>query len=369
MKAWSDETSAWLALYLIPGLGPATFQNLVKALGNARSVFEADLPDLLSIEGVQRDIAQKIINREFLSDPDRERERARRLGARILIYGDSRYPSLLREIHHPPMVLYARGKEFSPDQTFIAVVGSRNATPYGLKSAEKFGNGLAMCGIGVVSGLARGIDSAAHEGCLRGGGMTVAVLGTGIDRIYPRENRRLLERIISEGIVLSEFPIGTPPEARNFPIRNRIISGLSMGVVIVEATKRSGSLITASLALDQGREVFAVPGSIDSFKSTGTHLLIKQGAKLIENTDDITEEFGLSSGLARREAVKTDAAEAAPPMDESAKQIYDMIGDYPVHIDQIVREGNMEAGEVLSLLLEMELRGIVKQLPGKLFVR
>jgi DNA processing protein len=215
--------------------------------------------------------------------------------------------------------------------------------------------------------MARGIDSAAHWGCIGGRGFTLAVLGTGIDTIYPKSNKKLFEQIIERGAVISEFPLGTPPEPKNFPIRNRIISGLSLGAVVVEATKKSGSLITAFLALEQGREVFAVPGSINSFKSRGCHLLIKQGAKLIENADDILDELGLNYEY----APKTDTFKELPPapMDALEKAIFEIIGDYPIHIDQIARQGKMEPGEASSLLMKMELKGIVKQLPGKMFVR
>jgi DNA processing protein len=223
--------------------------------------------------------------------------------------------------------------------------------------------------VGVVSGLARGIDSAAHWGCLRGKGFTIAVMGTGIDRLYPRGNRRLFNRITESGTLITEFPTGSPPEPWNFPIRNRIISGLCRGVAVVEATKQSGSLITASLALEQGREVFAVPGSIDSFKSTGTHFLIKQGAKLIENADDILEDFDFYSGRREGSEVRSATEGALLEMDELERRLYEIISDYPIHIDEIVREGGMDTGEVSSLLMEMELKGIVKQLPGKMFVR
>jgi len=265
------------------------------------------------------------------------------------------------------MLLFMKGKDIPGNVTFIAMVGSRNATHYGMKAAQKIGQGLARRGFGVVSGMARGIDSASHWGCLSGKGFTIAVLGTGIDIVYPPSNRKLIREIIQEGAVISEFPMGTPPTPTNFPIRNRIISGLSRGVAVIEATKKSGSLITASLALEQGREVFAVPGSIDSFKSTGTHFLIKQGARLIENSDDILEELGFNYPY----APKTDTFKQGPlpPMDESEKTIFDMVGDYPMHIDQIARQCRLEPGAVSSALLRMELKGIIRQLPGKMFIR
>ena len=321
------------------------------------------------MEGVRKEIAHKIIRREFAIDPDVELSKAEKCGARIITYMDPSYPRLLKEIHHPPMLLYLKGKNIPLNSSFIAIVGSRIPTYYGVKTAENIGMGLARRRVGVVSGLAKGIDSAAHRGCLRGDGFTIAVLGTGIDRVYPASNKKLLGQIMESGAVISEFPLGTPPEPKNFPIRNRIISGLSKGVVVVEATKKSGSLITASCALDQGREVFAVPGSVESFKSTGTHYLIKQGAKLIENADDILDEVGLSYKYTRDADVLRGISNKPPQMDESERKIYEIIGDYPMHIDQIVRIGEMDAGEVLSILLRMELNGFVKQLPGKMFIR
>jgi DNA processing protein len=330
-------------------------------------IFDATPPQLMEVEGVRKEVAKSIVNRKFTKDPVGELRKLKRCGARIIPYQDPSYPTALKEIHDPPMLLYVRGNEIPKNLTFIGVVGSRNPTHYGLKAAEKIGQGLARRGLGVVSGMARGIDSAAHWGCLAGHGFTIAVFGTGIDTVYPASNKKLMEKIIQKGVVISEFPFGTPPEPKNFPIRNRIISGLCMGTVVVEATKNSGSLITASQALEQGREVFAVPGSIDSFKSRGCHFLIKQGARLIENSDDILDELGLNY----RFVPKTDTftQEQLPPLDESEKTIFDLIGDYPIHIDQITRQGNMEPKEISSILMRMELMGIIKQLPGKMFVR
>ncbi|MFH1241449.1 MAG: DNA-processing protein DprA [Pseudomonadota bacterium] len=365
----SDEICAWLALYLIPGLGNTVLKRLLGAFGQPEDIFRAGLSELQSVEGVRRDVAEEILKRRFVPEAEKELRKAERFEARVVAYTDPSYPELLREIDSPPMVIYIKGKDIRRDKTFVAMVGSRNPTHYGIKAAQKIGIGLSRRGAGVVSGLARGIDAASHIGCLRGGGFTIAVLGTGIDRIYPSINKSLSEEIAETGAVISEFPMGTPPEPRNFPIRNRIISGLSRGVVVVEATKKSGSLITASCALDQGREVFAVPGSIDSFKSTGTHFLIKQGAKLVENADDILEEFGFTD-KAPYGGEKLSAPSAAPmDMDESEMRVYEIVGDYPIHIDQIVRMGEMDPGQVSSILMRMELMGMVQQLPGKMFVR
>ena len=369
MKMWQDERCAWLALTMIRGLGNIAIRNLLEKFGNPRAIFEADLQELMDIEGVRKETAYRIKYRQLASDPEERLRNTEKCNARLVTFLDPAYPELLKKTHYPPMLLYIRGKDISLNHAFIGVVGSRNPTHYGVKVAEKIAMGLARRGAGVVSGLARGIDSAAHVGCIRGEGITIAVLGTGVDVIYPATNKKLFEQVLDSGVVISEFPLGTQPEPKNFPIRNRIISGLSRGIVVVEATKRSGSLITASFALDQGREVFAVPGSIESFKSTGTHFLIKQGAKLIENADDILVEFGFADEGVHGGDDSRDTAGAPSHMGKSETKIYEIIGDYPIHIDEIVRRVGMDAGEVLSILMKMELNGIVKQLPGKMFVR
>ncbi len=367
MKIWSDEKCGWLALQMTPGLGNVACKNLIDKFDSPEQIFQASLSELAEVEGVRNEAARNIVELKLPTDPSEELRRVEECGARIIPFLDPCYPVALREIHDPPVLLYLKGKNIPQKEIFIGMVGSRNPTPYGIKSAEKIGQGLGRRGLGVVSGMARGIDSAAHWGCLAGRGFTIAVLGTGIDITYPASNKKLADKIIREGSLISEFPLGTPPEPKNFPIRNRIISGLTKGVVVVEATKKSGSLITASLALEQGREVFAVPGSIHSFKSKGCHFLIKQGARLIENSDDILDELGLNYDY----APKTDTFKEGPlpHMDESEKAVFDLIGDYPVHIDQISRQGNLPPGKAASILMRMELKGIIRQLPGKMFVR
>ncbi len=369
MKTPSDEIIAWLGLYLVPGLGNSAFRHLLKVFGRPELVFKAGRSDLVKEGRLRDEIAQRIVGKKFSSDPEKELRKVENCNAGIIRYTDPAYPKPLKEIASPPMLLYAKGKEIPTSQTFISIVGSRNATHYGLKVSEKLGFGLARRGVGVVSGMAKGIDSAAHKGCLRGKGFTIAVIGTGIDLVYPAINRRLSEQIAENGAVVSEFPTGSPPEPKNFPIRNRIISGLGRGVCVVEATRNSGSLITASMALEQGREVFAVPGSIDSFKSIGTHFLIKQGAGLIENADDILEELGLGYRPVQQKYNFGDMNDMEPELNESEKKIYKILGDYPMHIDEIVRQGEMDIGRVSSVLMELELKGLTKQLMGKMFVR
>jgi DNA processing protein len=362
-----NERLDWLALSLVPGLGSVSIKNLLAKFGTPSEIFEAKLNDLMAVEGIRKDLAWRIVKREFSIDPPQAVKKLEKLEVRIVTHADSMYPALLREIHDPPMVLYLRGRDIPPNLTFVAIVGSRHPTPYGVKAAEEIAQGLARRGLGVVSGMARGIDSAAQWGCIEGKGFTVAVMGTGIDIIYPGSNKKLFEKITESGAAITEFPLGAPPEPKHFPIRNRIISGLSKGIVVVEATKKSGSLITAALALEHGREVFAVPGSINSFKSAGCHYLIKQGAGLIENADDILDELGLNYNF----APKTDTFKECPLpfMEDSERIIYEIIGDYPLHIDEIAREGNLEPGVVSSMLMKMELKGLIRQLPGKLFVR
>lgn len=369
MDKRSEEKLSWLTLYLIKGLGNSMIIRLVKKFGSPENVLEAGLPELMRVDGIREDVARRITRRECITEPEGELEKAHRLNARIISFGDESYPPLLREIHSPPIILYLKGADLPPDMDFIAIVGSRNPTHYGIKVAERIGRGLALKKVGVVSGMAVGIDASAHQGSLSGKGFTMAVLGAGLDIDYPVPNRQLRKKIEALGLVVSEFPVGTPPEPRNFPIRNRIISGLSRGVVVVEATLKSGSLITASLALDQGREVFSVPGSINSFKSTGTHLLIKQGAKLVETADDILEEFRFKKDALRHETGMSETAESVHGMDDFEKKIFDILSDYPLHLDDIARSSGMDSGVVSSILMKLELKGVIKQLPGKIFVR
>ena len=368
MKDISGSSSAdsiyyWLSLRMIKGVGNSTFLSLMEIFGSPEKVFEANKKELIDA-GIKEDLAHRITERDFLSDPEEELNKVNKIGARIITFHDKEYPELLREIDYPPVLLYAMGKRIPEDQFCISIVGSRNPTQYGIRMAQDFSYRLARMGFGIVSGMARGIDTCAHKGALKAGGYTIAVLGTGIDWIYPKENKGLFQNIREHGTIITEFPMGSPPEAKNFPLRNRIISGISKGVLVVEAAKRSGSLITASFALNQGREVFAIPGSVESLRSKGTHYLIKQGAKLVEDVYDIIEEFGIDweekeIGQQKKEHIRLDSRE---------KRIYECLSEYPVSVDEIIRKTDMDASEVLSNLLKMELKGIVTQLPGKMFV-
>jgi len=368
-----DDEFHWLALALIPGVGARTFHRLLQRFGSPEQVFAASRRMLEEIPGLKRTSIEAIKSRAVVEDSARrELGRIRDLNLRLLCWGTPEYPPLLSNISDPPALLYLKGHLADRDQRAVAVVGSRHPSAYGLTVCKKLCVELAWQGWTVVSGMARGIDSAAHWGALEGGGRTLAVLGTGLDVVYPAENRKLYERIAGSGAVISELPLGTPPDPGNFPVRNRLISGLALGVVVVEATAKSGSLITAGMALEQGRQVFAVPGPLDREGVAGPHRLIKEGAKLVERAADITEELtpmvspGLVGGSAR-----SGRDEGAPtvPLAERERKIWDLLGVEPLHIDPIARQVGLSVGQAAEVLLRLELMGLVKQLPGTLFVR
>jgi DNA processing protein len=352
----------WLGLKAVPGVGSRLFLKLLQHFGAPEKVFSASKDALLQVEGVSHRLASVLNSFGIPKEVYEDLALVRKHGIAIVTFSDNDYPDLLRHIHDPPPVLYVYGK-LHPDSLNIAMVGSRNATPYGLTVTERLSEALSQRGFTVVSGMARGIDSASHAGALSGGGSTVAVLGCGLGTVYPAENKKLFHRIAENGAVISEFPYVTPPDAHHFPIRNRIISGMSLGTVIVEATQQSGSLITARLAAEQGREVFAVPGSVKSFKSMGTHRLIKEGAKLVEHANDIIEELNISQDALLEDTGLTPTI----PLTSSEQKVLDRLGPYPIHIDTLVRDLALSAGDVSSLLLQLELKGLVTQSPGKLF--
>ena len=359
-----DDIVHWLALKAVRGVGNRLFLRLLDHFKSPERVFKAEKPELMAVEGVGRSLAASIAGKEPTREVINDLERVIENGAYIVTFLDSDYPVLLKEIFDPPPFLYVFGK-LQANSVNIAVVGSRNATTYGRTATLRLSQDLATRGLTVVSGMARGIDSAAHKGALSVGGETIAVLGCGLGTVYPAENMRLFERIQKKGAVISEFPFLAPPEAHHFPARNRIISGLSVGTVIVEATHKSGSLITAKLAAEQGREVFAVPGSITSFKSTGTHSLIKQGAKLVEQANDIIDELNLDYPTAEVTSIQKLEVVMTP----EEERVFHGLSPYPTHIDDLVRKLALPAGELSSLLLHLELKGLANQSPGKLFSR
>ncbi len=362
----------WLALRFIEGLSSAGFKNLLSAFGDPQKVFGVPSDALKVVSGVKAKTADSIASFKNWEQAEREMELARKAGVSIVTAHDPLYPGLLLNIYDYPPILYVKG-HLREDDVTVAVVGSRAASTYGIFSTERLCRDMASNGITVVSGMARGIDSAAHRGALSVKGRTIAVLGCGIDVVYPPENRSLYEEIASNGAVISEFPFSTQPLAQHFPMRNRIISGLSLGVVIVEATEKSGSLITARLALDQGREVFAVPGIIDSPGSKGTHRLIKEGAKLVENVHDILDEIRPQLTIPLAQQASTEAMTSPSPRGESLKEtertVLESLTRRAVDVDTIIEHTGFKAKDVLAILLSLELNGHIEQRPGKLFLR
>lgn len=361
----AEEAFYWLALSLTPGVGSTLMRRLLDRFKTPEAVFHAPQKELLKIEGLGEKVAQEIRKGPLEKAVQRELYLLREIGGRVITLKDEEYPKRLRDIYDPPALLYVRGELKKEDELAVSIVGSRKTTPYGRWFTEKVSQELARYGVTIVSGMARGIDSLAHWGAISGGGRTIAVLGCGVDVIYPSENRNLFAKIIDHGAILSEFPIGSPPEGGHFPRRNRIISGLSIGVVVAQASEKSGSLITAGYALEQGREVFAVPGNVGTESSRGTHRLIKEGAKLVESSEDILEEI---LPQWRRGGEATPKVEAPRPnLPEEERVLYELLGETPLHIDVMIRESRLDPGKVSSILLNLELKGLVSQWPGKCF--
>lgn len=347
---------------MIPDVGPVTIRSLISRFGRPERVFSSDMEELKAVDGVGERRARSIRDFSGWDEIGNMLERLNSEGVRVILYTDKEYPSLLREIEDAPVILYVKGEIKEEDRFSIAIVGSRNATSYGRFVAEKIAGELAESGFTIVSGMARGVDTIAHSSSLRAGGRTIAVMGSGIDLIYPPENKWLFDRISISGYVVTEFPPGTPPDKGNFPKRNRLISGLSLGVVVVEATEGSGALITARAALEQNREVFAIPGNISSPNSKGTNELIKRGAKLVQRSDDIIEELApLLRGFIRPKE------KGHVELTDEEREIFDRLTSEPRHIDEIMRGSGFPMQKVLSILLGLELKGIVNQMDGKMF--
>ena len=358
---WGD----WIALRLVRGVGNVTYRQLLDRFTSPREILRTS-PALLTEAGISTRIAQGIAAFDQWEEVEAELEHLTRLNARLIIQTDAEYPERLRQIHDPPPFLYIRGRFAPQDDLAIAIVGARTASTYGRKMARELAHELAGCGVCVVSGLARGIDSEAHQASLEAGGRTIAVLGSGLDVMYPREHIALAERIAENGAVVSEFSFGSQPEAGNFPYRNRVISGISLGTVVVEATEKSGSLITAQCALDQNREVFAVPGPVTASRSRGPHRLIKDGAKLVESIDDILSE--IAPALARTDrAEKNETSAPVVPLEPDEERVFQLFPEEAVHVDTLITGSGLEPARVLEVLLGLELKGIVTQLPGMYF--
>ncbi|MGB9591913.1 MAG: DNA-processing protein DprA, partial [Candidatus Kryptoniota bacterium] len=336
--------------------------------GDADSVLGATEKQLLAVEGINQAIARNIVQRKESENEIRNQlSRMNKANARIVTFWDKDYPENLKKIYDPPVFLFVRGSLATEDKYSIAVVGTRNPSVYGKHVAEKISAQLAENGIPVISGLARGIDTVVHSVTVRSGGRTVAVLGSGVDVIYPSENRKLSEQILLTGAVISEYLMGAKPDSVNFPRRNRIISGMAIGTVVVETDVSGGAMITASLALDQNREVFAVPGNITEKKSRGTNMLIKEGrAKLIDDISDIVEELGNRIRPLIKNAEK---AQQRIELTLFEHKILEILTDEPQHIDVLAERSRMTTSDLLVQLLGLELKGVVKQLPGKYFVK
>lgn len=347
----------WIALSMVPGIGPVLFKRLLDRFGSPERVFKSPLPLLKGVEGVGERLSAEIHSFRQWKDAEDEVAKAYSFGAAIVTMTDDEYPKNLLNIYDPPPYLYVKGRLLAGERS-MAVVGSRFASQYGKIVAEGISRDLAKNGFTVVSGMARGIDTAAHKGAMAASGRTIAVLGSGIDVAYPPENKGLYEEICRNGAVVSELPMGAEPLSEHFPARNRIISGISMGVLIVEASLKSGSLITAACAAEQGREVFAVPGNINSNGSKGTNKLIKDGAKLVEGAGDILEEFD-----SRPNNPKTTI-----DLSKEEASVMDVLTE-PVQIDEIATLSGMDVRSVSAILLNLELSGTVRQLPGMVFVK
>ena len=354
----------WFALKSVPGVGNLLFRRLLERFGSPETVLAADQQALLTVRGITPRLAAAIQGHSTNDSIKRELAAIRRSGYTIITQTDRRYPPLLRHIPDPPPFLYVYGTLPSHELN-IAVVGSRHATEYGLATTRELCMDLAGRRVTIVSGMAIGVDTAAHSGALTAGGDTVAVLGSGLDCIYPRENTRLAHRIAEHGAVVSEFSLGTGPDGHHFPARNRIISGMSHGTVVVEATGRSGSLITARLAAEQNRDVFAVPGNVHSFKSVGTHTLIKQGAKLVMHAGDVLDEY--DHLRCHNPTPPVSASSPAFALTDAEAMVIDSLEADPVHIDDLARRLSMATGQLAGLLLQLELKGLVSQSPGKRF--
>ncbi|HHV61878.1 MAG TPA: DNA-protecting protein DprA [Firmicutes bacterium] len=365
---------------MVQGIGSARLHALVTYFGSAEAAWYASFEELRRVPNIGDGVASQIIERRGKVDIEGELDRAAALGVSILTLGEEAYPKLLTQIYDPPPVLYIRGSLAPQDSLAVAVVGCRRPTPYGVCVAERLGYELARRGITVVSGMARGIDSAAHRGALKAGGRTIAVLGCGVDICYPQENIKLMCDIVGSGAVVSEFPFGMRPLAVNFPARNRVISGLSLGTVVVEAGLRSGALITADFALEQGRQVFAVPGDIRRETSKGPHRLLKEGAALVEEVGDILSELGLNLEpvtlfdlpASGRVTVSSgvDGVEASPGrLGPVASRVFQVLGDEPLVVDEIAQRAGIDASLVSASLIALEVDGSVRALPGNAYIK
>jgi len=356
-----EDSKYWIGFNIVRGIGSAKFQMLLDHFGDLESAWHADAKEL-GRAGLDKRATRNLLDVRRRVDLDDELTKVEQAGAMVYTWDDSSYPSLLRHVHHPPPVLYVKGTLRPEDEWAVSVVGTRRATVYGREAARFLAGDLTRNGVTVVSGLARGIDTHAHKAALDAGGRTIAVLGCGVDIVYPVENARLAEAITENGALVTEYPLGTPPESSNFPPRNRIISGLSLGTVVVEAGEGSGALITADFALEQGRDVFAVPGNIFHRGARGTNKLIQQGAKLVLAVEDILEEMNLTM-ISQHQEVRQ-----IVPENETEAQLLSYLSAEPIHIDEIRQESGLPITAVSSTLALMELKGLIRQVGGMNYV-
>ena len=365
-----DSREAFVALNMIEGVGPVRARSLLEHFGEAPAILAASKSQLLHVRNIGEDTADKISSWEKSVDLAGELKRISDFGCHVLISADEDYPPLLREIYDPPLVLYVKGTLTAKDKNGVAMVGSRMTTHYGIETARKLAYQLAYVGVTVVSGGARGIDTAVHQGTLSGKGRTVAVLGTGINLIFPPENVELFERIAASGAIVTQFPFNRPADKQSFPIRNRIVAGMTLGTVVVEANLSSGALITANFANEYGRQIFAVPGRIDSPRSKGCHDLIKKGAKLCEGVEDILSEFEyLFPNSNRPPSASQTGVLPALDLNENEQLVYGSLSKEETTIDEVIHQCGLPSSAVSVALFSLEMKRLVKQLPGKLFVR
>jgi DNA processing protein len=359
----------WVWLSSVPGVGAVKSRKLLEYFKDIENVWNAKGDELVILPFLSRTDVLNLTDEKIKKNADILLENILKHGIKVVTIESDMYPLCLKNIYDPPIVLYMKGN-IKKDEKFIAIVGSRRASSYGIKMAQTIATELSKYGITVVSGMARGIDSYAHKGAIDGGGRTIAVLGCGLDIVYPSENKKLMENIISSGACISEYLPGTSPVPGNFPARNRIISGISLGVIVIEAAERSGSLITADFALEQGREVFALPGNVNNYNSTGTNKLIKEGAKLVTGIDDILEEINISFTEEKikdffAQRLKDD--ELFKGLDNDERKVAECLKLEPLHIDVIARKTGLGIGLVGSILIMLELQGVVEQLSGNIY--
>ncbi|HPG39146.1 MAG TPA: DNA-processing protein DprA [bacterium] len=354
-----------LQLCTVPGIGSKKVCTLLARFKTPEAVLAASFRELMEIEGISKALATAVKNHHNDVFVQQQLELVEKTQAKLVSYWDKQYPPLLKKIDDPPVILFVRGEVYKENEKCLALVGTRSPSTYGKLITEQFSRELTRNHITVVSGLARGIDTIAHQTVVVMEGRTIAVLGSGVDMIYPAENERLAEKIVSQGAVVSEFPMGAKPEAVYFPRRNRIISGLCTATLVIEAGQKSGALITTDKALEQGRDVFVVPGNINNPKSAGCNLLIQQGAKLVSCIEDILEEFSVDSRTAQTAQTEL----AMVDLSRHEEQVFNLLSNEPMHIDQISAQGGLPVSQTLSILLSLELKNLVKQIIGKHFIR